>query len=72
MLNTKHGITSLSIMVFYLSKIGKIVRNQICFDTNPNMYLVDNTNTVFSLYTAGSVKSKYGKNENTRLGKGKS
>lgn len=72
MLNTNHGITFLSIMVFYFSKIVEIVRNQICLDTNPNMYLVANTSVVFLLYTVGSVKSKYGKSENTCLGKGKS
>lgn len=56
MLNTNPGITLISIMVFHFSKIGKVVRNQICLDTNPNMYLVANSSVVFLLYTVGSVK----------------
>ena len=44
-------------ITFHFSKIGKMVRNQICLDTHTNMYLVAKyTNAVFSLYTVGYVK----------------
>ena len=71
MLNTKHGITLLSIMVFHFSKIGKMERSQICLNTNPNMYLVANTSVVFYLYTVGSVKIQVWKNEKSIFGKRK-
>ena len=44
-------------ITFHFSKIGKMVRNQICLDTHTNMYLVAKyTNAVFSRYTVGYVK----------------
>ena len=58
-------------MVFHFSKIAKMVRNQICLDTNPNMYLVANTRVVFLLYTVGSVKIQVWKKRKSMFGKRK-
>lgn len=71
MLNTNPGITLISIMVFHFSKIGKVVRNQICLDTNPNMYLVANSSVVFLLYTVGSVKIQVWEKRKSMFGKRK-
>lgn len=71
MLNTNLGITLLSIMVFHFSKIGKVVRNQISLDTNPNMYLVANSSVVFILYTVGSVKIQIWEKRISMFGKRK-